>query len=94
MMTIAEKILARASGRKKVSPNEYVIAKIDFAMTPGDLPRLYQMLAQAGISEKSFKLWDPEKYAAIIDHRVPPFSVTAAENDKRLRECARMLKTK
>ena len=31
MMTMAEKILARASGRNKVSPGDYVTAKIDVA---------------------------------------------------------------
>ena len=34
-MTIAEKILARASGRKKVEPGNYVTAKIDMAMMQG-----------------------------------------------------------
>ena len=33
-MTIAEKILARASGRSKVEPGNYVTAKIDMAMMP------------------------------------------------------------
>ena len=32
-MTIAEKILAQASGRDIVKPNEYVTAKIDLFMT-------------------------------------------------------------
>ncbi len=51
MMTIAEKILARASGRSKVSPNEYVTAKIDVAMMPSFLRKLVRMRAEALISE-------------------------------------------
>ena len=31
-MTIAEKILARASGRAKVVPDEIVVARVDLAM--------------------------------------------------------------
>ena len=34
MMTMVEKILARASGRSRVSPGTYVTGKIDVAMMP------------------------------------------------------------
>ena len=37
MMTIAEKIIARAAGKTKVSPNDFVVAKIDIAALPCDL---------------------------------------------------------
>lgn len=93
-MTIAEKILARASGRNKVSPNEYVTAKIDVAMMPGNLQRLRTMLAKAGISERSMKVWDTEKFVLVLDHRVPPASLTHAENHKLVREGARKLGVK
>ena len=32
-MTLAEKILARASGRERVAPDEIVVAEVDLAMS-------------------------------------------------------------
>lgn len=87
-MTITEKILARASGQTKVSPNQYVTAKIDFAMVPGYLNRILTKLAKEGISEESLKVWDPEKFALVIDHITPAPSVNDAENDKLIRQAA------
>jgi homoaconitase/3-isopropylmalate dehydratase large subunit len=59
MMTIAEKILARASGQRKVAPNDYVTAKIDMAMMPEMFRLLPGVLAKAGIQEDAFRIWDP-----------------------------------
>ena len=64
-MTIVEKILARASGREKVSPGEYVTAKIDVAMMPENFRLLRSILKQAGISEEEFRLWDPERLVVV-----------------------------
>jgi len=64
-MTIAEKILARASGKSTVSPHDYVTAKIDMAMMPEMFRLLPGLLAQAGIQEDVFRIWDPEKFVVV-----------------------------
>ncbi|HUT71754.1 MAG TPA: 3-isopropylmalate dehydratase large subunit [Desulfatiglandales bacterium] len=94
MMTIAEKILARASGKSTVSPHDYVTAKIDMAMMPEMFRLLPGLLAQAGIQEDVFRIWAPERFVVVLDHRVPPFSVATAENHKLMREFAKSLKVK
>jgi 3-isopropylmalate/(R)-2-methylmalate dehydratase large subunit len=89
MMTIAEKILARASGRSKVSPNDFIVAKADLAMMPGGLPGVIRILKRAGIEEKYFKLWDPEKVVISLDHGVPATTAASAEGHARAREAAK-----
>ena len=93
-MTIAEKILARASGRKKVEPGNYVTAKIDQAMMPDAFRLIRPVLKQAGIPEEEFKLWDPERVIIVTDHRVPAFDLTNARAHKGTREFARKLGVK
>ncbi|MFB3887341.1 MAG: 3-isopropylmalate dehydratase large subunit [Thermodesulfobacteriota bacterium] len=93
-MTIIEKILARASGLKKTSPGEYVTAKIDMAMMPDAFLLLRTVLSKGGIRDGGFKLWDRERFVAVIDHRVPPTAIPAAENQKITRDLARKLNVK
>ena len=93
-MTIIEKILARAAGLKKTSPNEYITAKIDMAMMPDAFFLLKSVLAKGGIREEAFKIWDPERFVVVTDHRVPPTTLANAENQKISRDFARKLKVK
>ena len=93
-MTIVEKILARASGREKVFPGNYVTAKIDVAMMPENFRMLRAILKGAGIREEDYRLWDPEKLVVVIDHRVPPADLSAAESQKLSRDIARTLQPK
>lgn len=84
-MTIAEKILARASGRKRVSPGEIVEAKIDVAMV-NDItgPVTLDALEEIGVG----RIWDPSKVVVVLDHQAPPTLVEAAQDHKKLRESA------
>ncbi len=93
-MTIAEKILARASGRNNVGPGNYVTAKIDRAMMPDAFRLIRTVLKEAGISEDEFKLWDPERVIIVSDHRVPAFDINSARAQKMARELARKLGVK
>ncbi len=93
-MKIIEKILARASGESSVTLNTYVTSRIDAAMMPENFRLLISILEKAGIHEENFKIWDPEKFVVILDHRVPPYSVDIAENQKLSREFAKRLKVK
>lgn len=93
-MTIIEKILARASGLRKTSPNEYVTAKIDVAMMPEAFRLLQTVLSKGGIREEAFRIWDRERFVVVTDHRVPPASLAVAENQKISREFAKRLNVK
>ena len=93
-MTIAEKILARASGQKRVSPGNYVTARIDMAMMPDAFRLIRGLLKQAGIRESDFKLWDPERVIIVTDHRVPAFDVPNARAHKMARDLAKSLGVK
>lgn len=86
-MTLAEKILARASNRSAVRPGEIVWAKVRTAMMDDILgPRIE-------IAEK-FKnldvpIWDREKVVVIIDHYSPAANVKQAEIVKFTRDWAK-----
>jgi 3-isopropylmalate/(R)-2-methylmalate dehydratase large subunit len=81
-MNITEKILARASGRKKVSPDDVVIADIDKVMIhdvsgPGVI-KVFSEWEKKGI--KLEKLYDPEKVWISEDHFVPASDKVSANN--------------
>ncbi len=78
-MTITEKILARASGRARVSAGEDVMAKPDFVVAydfPGYTDVIFrQMKEEFGIA----RVAEPERFALFIDHMVP--AATPAEEE-------------
>ncbi len=82
-MTIAEKILARASGRDQVSPGEIVEARVDIAMAH-DLtaPLAIEVLEQMGVK----KIWDPSKVVIVLDHQAPPTTIEMARDHAMLRK--------
>ncbi len=53
-MTIAEKILARAAGRDRVRPGEYVTARIDAAMMPDSFRLLRKVLQRPESASRNF----------------------------------------
>jgi 3-isopropylmalate/(R)-2-methylmalate dehydratase large subunit len=79
MMTIAEKILARASGQSSVQSGDYVSARIDLAMMPSNLNYAVRRFNELGIEGASLKVWDPEKVVAAFDHGVPVAALHEAE---------------
>ena len=66
-MTMAEKVLARASGRDRVSAGDYVTAKIDRVMCHEAFVLCVLKLMQLGVD----RLWDPERVSVILDHYFP-----------------------
>jgi 3-isopropylmalate/(R)-2-methylmalate dehydratase large subunit len=90
-MTITEKILARAAGKKKVVPGELVNAKIDIVMCHDvTTPPAISMLQEKGID----KVFDPEKIVVTPDHFQPAKDIKSAELHKRLDAWARRHKIK
>lgn len=85
-MTMAEKILAKASGKKEVEAGEIVMTNIDVAMTH-DLtgPLSVESFRKIGVPE----VWDPEKIVIVFDHQVPADSLDAAENHAIMRKFVR-----
>jgi len=82
-MTLVEKILAKASGKRSVSPGDIVMAKIDVAMVHDITgPLTVNTLEKEGIE----KVWDPEKIVILFDHQVPADSINAAENHILMRK--------
>lgn len=85
-MNITEKILARASGKSTVSPDEVVFANVDKAMIhdvsgPGVL-KVFDKLKNQGI--KVDQLWDPSRIWVAEDHFVPSAEKISAENIVKL----------
>jgi 3-isopropylmalate/(R)-2-methylmalate dehydratase large subunit len=82
-MTMAEKILAKASGNKELQAGEIIMANIDVAMTH-DLTGPLSVESFEKIGTK--KVWDPEKIVIVFDHQVPADSIDAANNHMIMRK--------
>ena len=84
-MNLAEKILARASGREEVKPGEIVQAKVDVAMANEITgPLAIKAFREIGVS----KVWDSERIVLIQDHQVPADTVKSAELHRIMRRFA------
>jgi 3-isopropylmalate/(R)-2-methylmalate dehydratase large subunit len=81
-MTLAEKILARASERETVSPDEIVVALVDLAMSHENADLVRKSFQEIGKA----RVWDPERIVIIFDHRVPAESEKTAATHKAIRE--------
>ncbi len=81
-MTLAEKILARASGRDRVSPDEIVVANVDLAMSHENADLVRKSFLEIGVE----RVWDPSRIVIIFDHRVPAESEKTATTHKAVRE--------
>ncbi|MDJ0629707.1 MAG: 3-isopropylmalate dehydratase large subunit [Rhodobacter sp.] len=66
--TLAQKIIARAAGRVRVTPGDVVTAQVDLAMIhdSGGPRRVEPILQDLGVG-----LWDRDKVVLISDHFVP-----------------------
>jgi 3-isopropylmalate/(R)-2-methylmalate dehydratase large subunit len=85
-VNITEKILARASGKSKVAPDDIVFANVDKAMIhdvsgPGVI-KVFEKLKKEGINVD--KLWNPSKIWVAEDHFVPSAEKISAENIVKL----------
>jgi len=81
--TLAQKILARASGRETVAIGEVVFAEPDvFELIDLVMPQYFKTLAQHGIT----KLRYPQRCVVFADHEVPSQTVRMAALKKHLRQ--------
>ncbi|MFB3853097.1 MAG: 3-isopropylmalate dehydratase large subunit [Vicinamibacterales bacterium] len=88
-MTVVQKILARATGRRSVEVGEVVEPAVDLAMSHenGALV-INQFIDVYRGTDLEPRVWDPSRIAIILDHRVPAESSKTATNQKKLREFA------
>jgi 3-isopropylmalate/(R)-2-methylmalate dehydratase large subunit len=83
--TIAEKILGKHAGCE-ASAGEIVVADLDFMMShDGNRPLSIQVLQEMEIEQ----LFDPKKFALIIDHYPSAPTAVSANLNKQMREFAR-----
>jgi 3-isopropylmalate/(R)-2-methylmalate dehydratase large subunit len=84
--TLAQKLIARASGRSAAKSGEIVTCKVDLAMfhDSSGPRRLKPMLAELGAP-----IWDRERVVLVIDHYVPEADEDARRIVRIAREWAR-----
>ncbi|HXW67682.1 MAG TPA: 3-isopropylmalate dehydratase large subunit [Thermoplasmata archaeon] len=83
-MTLAEKILARASGNERVVPGEIIDGHVDLAMMHEQGAQTVAPFHQMGAE----RVWDPDRVVIAIDHWVPAPTETAAILHRILRKFA------
>ncbi len=86
-MTIVQKILARASGKKSVDIGDVLEPRVDIAMSHENgalvINQFNEIYQGTGIPAK---VWDPSRIVIILDHRVPAETSKTATNQKKIRE--------
>jgi len=85
-MTLTEKILARHSGRDRVRPGDFVVARVDLVLgnditAPVAIKEFERMGAP--------RVFDPGKIALVPDHFTPNKDIKSAEQVRMMREFAR-----
>ncbi len=89
--TLAEKILAKKSGKREVFPGEFIVARVDLVLAS----ELSGVLAIEEFEKiTGAKVFDPEKVVLVMDHFTPAKDVKSAEIVKACREFARKHKVR
>jgi len=85
-LTLAEKILAAHTDRKKVSPGEFINVRVDLILA-NDItaPIAIKEFQRVGID----KVFDPNKVVMVPDHFMPNKDIASAEQAKVMRDFAR-----
>ena len=85
-MTLAEKILAAHTDKKKVSPGEFLNVRADLILANDvTAPIAIREFRRIGVS----KVFDPKKVVMVPDHFIPNKDIASAEQAKLMREFAR-----
>ena len=85
-MTLAEKILAAHTDKKKVSPGDFINVRVDLILA-NDItaPIAIREFRRIGVK----RVFDPKKIVMVPDHFVPNKDIASAEQAKLMREFAR-----
>ena len=84
-MTLAEKILAAHSGKKRVSPGEFLSVRVDLVMA-NDITAPIAIREFERLGTKA--VFDPQRVVMVADHNAPARDILAAERIKLLRDFA------
>jgi len=86
-MTFVQKVLARACGKSAVAVGDVVEPAVHLAMSHENgalvMNQFSEIYKGTGLEAK---VWNPDRIAIILDHRVPAESSKTATNQKKLRE--------
>ncbi len=74
--TIAQKILARASGLKEVEVGQIVTPEPDWVLSHDNAAAISKTFRKIGVD----RVWDPERIVIILDHVVPASTPEYAQN--------------
>ncbi len=85
-MNLSEKILAAHSGKKNITPGEFINPKVDVILA-NDItaPIAIREFRRIGVK----KVFDPKKIVLVADHFVPNKDIASAEQTKMMREFAK-----
>ncbi len=86
-MTYVQKVIARACGKASVAVGDVVEPEVHLAMSHENGALVMNQFAEIykGTGAEA-KIWNPDRIAIILDHRVPAESSKTATNQKKLRE--------
>ncbi|SYZ72272.1 putative 3-isopropylmalate dehydratase large subunit [Candidatus Zixiibacteriota bacterium] len=86
-MTYVQKVIARACGKQAVAVGDVVEPEVHLAMSHENGALVMNQFAEIykGTGAEA-KIWNPDRIAIILDHRVPAESSKTATNQKKLRE--------
>jgi len=85
-VTLAEKILAVHSGRRKVSPGEFLNVKVDLVLSNDIMtPLIVKEIQRLGVS----KVFEPKNVVIVPDHFCPNKDIASAEQAKLTRQFAK-----
>jgi len=84
-LTLAEKILAGHTDKKKIAPGEFINVRVDLILA-NDItaPLAIKEFQRIGVN----KVFDPQKIVMVPDHFVPNKDIASAEQAKLMREFA------
>jgi len=85
-MTLAEKLLAKASGQESVTAGEIIWAKVQTAMMDDILGPRVEIAEK--LKQLDAKIWDKNKAVVVLDHYSPAANVNQAEILKFTRDWA------
>ncbi|MDD5628810.1 MAG: 3-isopropylmalate dehydratase large subunit [Elusimicrobia bacterium] len=86
-MTYVQKLLAKACGRPQVAVGDVLEPAVSLAMSHENgalvINQFNEIYQGTG---REAKVWDPDRIAFILDHRVPAETAKTATNQKKIRE--------
>jgi homoaconitase/3-isopropylmalate dehydratase large subunit len=86
-MTYVQKVLAKACGKASVAVGDVVEPEVHLAMSHENgalvMNQFAEIFKDTGLEAR---VWNPDRIAIILDHRVPAESSKTATNQKKIRE--------